>query len=192
VADPDAGSEQRKRDPSQPPVGCSGCCEPLRWERIADGWGERWLAVCECGEIAAFFADRRHPTEQPPEPLVMALQGHRAPRRPATPAWVRVFLLSQQPPHQIQWRHHYERGPACDSPARFGFLTWPDPATAAICSLCLSCGHTVSHQQQPATGEQQPPLEGTQWTPPCLAVKQLRRCIFRTGRPVDDDGSVSG
>ncbi len=155
-------------------AGCPDCNQPLAWESIFDHWGERWLAVCECGRIDTFFPDRRHPDEQPPEPLVMALQGHRAPPRPASPAWIRLFLNSLRQPSPIVWRYHHEACPACASRARFALLAWPRPDTAAICALCLNCGHAVSEYRRSAADQPEPALEGAEWAPPCPAVKRLR------------------
>ena len=162
-----------------PAAGCSSCQRPLVWESRFDQWGERWLAVCDCGQIESFFCDRRHPEQEPPDPLVMFLQGHRAPRRPATPAWLRLFLHSTQAPLAVHWRHNPEPCPACENPARFALLAWPRHDVAAVCSLCLGCGHTHCNYQQPGTGQQLPPLEGTSWAPPGPAVKRLRSLIYR-------------
>src|SRR5581483_1961392 len=97
------------------------------WESISDrNFGERWIAVCDCGEVHSFHPDRRHPDQLPAEPLLMALQGHRGPRRTVTPPWLRVFLASLQPPRPVHWRHHSEPCPNCDSPVRFGLLAWLD------------------------------------------------------------------
>ena len=176
-----------------PAAGCSSCQRPLVWESTFDQWGERWLAVCDCGQIESFFCDRRHPEQEPPDPLVMFLQGHRAPRRPATPAWARLFLHSTQAPLAVHWRHNPEPCPACENPARFAMLAWPRHDVAAVCSLCLGCGHTLCTYQHPGHGEHRSPLEGTSWTPACPAVKRLRSLVYRNPwgtEPVSGDSDA--
>ena len=161
-----------------PGCACQGCGGAPRWESVFDGWGERWLAVCACGRIDTFFPDRRHPEEEPRDPLTLFLQGHLRPRRPATPPWVRLYLTSVQEPWSVRWRHDSNGCAMCDSNTTFGLLAWPRPFTAAICTVCLNCGYTTACYSNPSAGSSEPTLEGTAWAPACPAVQRLRECAF--------------
>jgi hypothetical protein len=186
-------NEKSNPDPPEPaapllPPCCLSCGGAPRWESIADQWGERWLAVCECGRIEAFFPDRRQ-INGPPDPLTLFLQGHRAARRQASPAWVRLFLNSLQGEQPTHWRHSCEPCEACAARTVFGLLAWPRATTAGLCTVCLNCGYTVSCYSDPARGTSEPPLVGSVWAPACPAVKRLRECIRASRHPADDGGN---
>lgn len=161
---------------------CLGCDGLPVWESMVDQWGERWLAVCACGRIDAFFPDRRHPERQPSDPLTLFLQGHNGPRRPVTPPWVRLFLQSVQAPTLSHWRHSPDPCEDCAARTVFGILAWPRAATAGLCTLCLNCGATAASYSNAGTSGSEPTLFGRAWTPPCPAVKRLRECVYAAGR----------
>jgi hypothetical protein len=175
---PKAGEEE-----APPSSLCASCGGSPSWESVLDGWGERWLASCACGRVETFFPDRRHPEQQPTDPLTLFLQGHLRPRRPATPPWIRLFLLSVGEPYLVRWRHDPAGCPECETAARFGMYAWPRPWTAAICTVCLNCGHTTAAYSNPAAGTQEQALDGSSWTPACPAVKRLRDCVYRGLQP---------
>jgi hypothetical protein len=161
---------------------CLGCDGLPIWESLVDNWGERWLAVCACGRIDAFFPDRRHPEQQPTDPLTLFLQGHIGPRRPITPPWVRLFLQSVQEPTLSHWRHSPDPCEDCGARTIFGILAWPRAATAGLCMVCLNCGATAATYSEAGTSRSEPTLFGRAWTPPCPAVKRLRECVHAAGR----------
>jgi hypothetical protein len=171
--------EAGERDNPSSATRCLSCGGLPSWESTFDDWGERWLASCACGRIEAFFPDRRHPDQQPSDPLTLFLQGHLRPRRPATPPWVRLFLNSVQEPYSVRWRHGFKPCQECELPTTFGMLAWPRPYTAAICSVCINCGHVTASYSNPAAGTQEPMLDGTSWTPASPAVQRLRECVYR-------------
>jgi hypothetical protein len=157
---------------------CASCGGAAAWESVTDGWGERWLAVCACGRIDSFFPDRRHPDQRPGEPLTMFLQGHVAPRPPATPAWVRLFLRSLEEPWLVRWRYCPSGCPRCQTTVSYAFQACPRPSYQAICTLCLGCGYATA-TYHPWQGPTEPPVTGATWTPACPAVQRLRDCIYR-------------
>jgi hypothetical protein len=159
---------------------CESCGGLPVWESICDGWGERWLASCVCGRVATFFPDRRNPDEQPPDPLVTFLQGHRRPRRPPTPPWVRLFLNSMLEPYSVRWRYGLEPCAGCESSASFGMLAWPRPYVAGVCTVCLQCGYVTASYSNPSAGTEERTLEGSAWAPACPAVQRLRECVYRS------------
>lgn len=160
------------------PTVCASCGALPMWESLTDGWGERWLAVCDCGRLDAFFPDRRHPDQLVDDPLALFLQGHLRPPLPATPAWQRLFLRSVSPPAPLRWRHNPVTCPDCEQIVSFGFQAWPTPETHAVCLLCLACGY-VSVSYQPFRGGPTTILDGNAWAPACPAVQRLRECVFR-------------
>jgi hypothetical protein len=165
---------------------CAACGGLPAWESISDDWGERWLAVCGCGRIDAFFPDRRHPDQLPADPLTVFLQGHLRPRRPASPPWVRLFLQSVQAPSPALWRHSPEPCNECGSRTVFGVLAWPRRSTAGLCVLCLQCGYTETNYAS-AGRQSEPNLCGSAWAPPCPAVQRLRACVYAHRDVVNDD-----
>ncbi len=175
---------------------CESCGGSPRWERISDHWGERWLGVCACGRIDSFFPDRRR-REGPADPLTLFLQGHLAPRRPATPAWVRLFLHSLQGETPTLWRHGFDPCEACSARTVFGLLAWPQPHLAGLCTVCINCGYTVSAYSNPAVKGSEEVLIGSTWAPACPAVKRLRECVRASQQPArhpldDSDESAAG
>lgn len=185
--EPDADKPKQTERPS--PLSdrrCRSCGGLPRWESIADAWGERWLGLCGCGGVQSFFPDRRHPEAQPAEPLTMFLQGHRAPRRPANPPWIRLFLHSLQPPYSITWRYDHRPCASCQAHATFGLLAWPQDWVSAICTLCLNCGWTETTYTNHQQGAQANCVDGDAWTPPCPAVQRLRTCVYRLHAHSDD------
>ena len=129
MANDELGSEADRLEALLVPERCLSCGGGPRWESLRDHWGERWLAVCDCGRIETFFPDRRQRTG-PRDPLALFLQGHLAPRRPATPAWVRLFLHSLQGEQATHWRHSPDPCEQCAARTVFGLLAWPHPSTA--------------------------------------------------------------
>ncbi len=163
---------------TQIPNRCESCGGLPRWESITDdAWGERWLAVCPCGRIDTFFPDRRHPDQQPNDPLLLFLQGHARPPRPATPPWVRFFLNSLKREHPVEWVHDPGRCPQCEAATVFDLLTWVRVNTVGQCQLCLNCGYVCTWFANPVHGHRPPPLDGTAWMPACPAVSRLRECV---------------
>jgi hypothetical protein len=94
-----------------------------------------------------------------------------------TPAWIRVFRLSQQNPWGVQWQHVSESCNACGAEVLF---TAADRHLSVTCEyvLCLNCGDTSTTYKRPLTGRIVGCVSGNQWTPPCAAVKKLRRALF--------------
>jgi hypothetical protein len=180
VDEPVDGQTPTESERTEPSNACRSCDGSPRWESVVDGWGERWLATCTCGRVDTFFPDRRHPEQQPSDPLTLFLQGHLRARRPATPAWVRLYLTSVQEPWSVRWRHDSTGCALCDSNTTFGLLAWPRPFTAAVCTVCLNCGYTTASYSNPSAGTEEATLDGTAWAPACPAVKRLRECIFVT------------
>jgi hypothetical protein len=158
-------------------VACLGCGGQPVWESLADDWGERWLAVCACGRIDTFFPDRRHPEQQPSDPLTLFLQGHNRPRRPATPPWVRLFLNSFEASAPLGWRHSPEPCDGCGARTVFGLLSLPRLYTVGVCTVCLNCGMTTARYSMPTTAPEGSLLIGRVWAPPCPAVQRLRECV---------------
>lgn len=69
-------------------------------------------------------------------------------------------------------------------------LAWPRPNTAAICSVCIHCGHVTASYSNPAAGTQEPMLHGSSWTPACPAVQRLRECVYRAEPVIVPDGQL--
>src|SRR5438876_408539 len=115
---------------------CPRCGQRPRWESVADAEGERWLSVCRCGRLQAFLPEQ--PSLEPNDPLTVFLQGVGRAVRPATPAWIRLFLQSLGEPFHTAW--HYRPGlcPACVNGVCFFFHACPRPYWLAGCSLCLA------------------------------------------------------
>jgi len=161
---------------------CLGCGGLPVWESVVDDWGERWLAVCDCGRIDTFFPDRRHPEQQPSDPLTLFLQGHNRPRRPATPPWIRLFLQSVQGPRPSHWRHSPDPCEGCGARTIFGLLAWPRASIAGLCTVCLNCGSTAATYSNPRAGRNEPTLYGRAWAPASPAVQRLRECVYAASR----------
>ncbi len=91
--------------------------------------------------------------------------------RPVTPPWLRLFKLSQEEPWPMDWRHYPYECRQCHANV---VMTAERrlPATTRTFLLCLNCGHTSSQERR------RPPITGSEWAPPCIAVKQLRRAVF--------------
>ena len=156
---------------------CPQCGELPRWESLEDVLGERWLAVCRCGRMQVFLPDQ--PDLEPKEPLANFLLGHRPRAHGSTPAWIRLFLRSIEPPWTTRWRYSPELCPACANGVRFELQACPRPYWLATCSLCLACGRATSEYSQPWQNLHELAVGGSCWAPPCPAVQRLRHCVFR-------------
>jgi hypothetical protein len=107
--------------------------------------------------------------------------------KPASPPWIRLFRLSQSQPVPLAWKY---QGDVCGECGATVTMATKRHLPQSIRSfwLCLNCGNTSSQD----TG--QPAVTGTDWSPPALAVKQLRRAafraqpVFRIGRPKRGEG----
>jgi len=139
--------------------------------------GERWLSVCRCGRIDAFFADQ--PEAQPDDPLAAYLLGSLPRAQAPTPVWVRCFLRSVEEPWSIRWRYRHEPCDRCATRVVFEFLACPREYVLATCSLCLACGHATAEYAKPWHGLTETSVGGSAWTPACPAVQRVRDCIFR-------------
>jgi hypothetical protein len=168
------------------PTNCRECRLPLRWERIEDDGGERWLAVCACGMPWVFFPGR--PQYRPRNPLRAALLARSAPAGP-TPPWIRLFQLSSRHPWWVPWRH-IGRACACGQRVTFAAWTTPAPGRRAYSALCLACGRATSEHVRADAGLREAPVSGREWSPPCVAVARLRRAVFYDPRPADEGREV--
>ena len=150
----------------------------MRWESIMDPYRERWLGVCECGTMRAFLPDA--PEWIPEDPLTAFLAGPEISELPRErPPWVRFVLISGQEPFSVRWGHLPGACPDCGVQTVFGGRQGRGPLMpGALPSMvvCLACGLAQVHD-----GTTRGParyLTGNQWTPPCPAVKRLRRIAF--------------
>lgn len=161
------------------PVVCD-CGGQVRWEAIVEGFCERWLGTCECGVMRAFLPDQ--PDCVPDDPLRSFLAGPEVTELPGErPPWVRLILMSGQEPFCMEWTHLRGVCASCQSQTRFAGRRTDAPRAAGQPPIivCLGCGlATVPNKMRgPARF-----LTGDEWTPPCPAVKRLRRIAF--SRPV--------
>jgi len=162
------------------PSACPSCAGRPNWESITDTMGERWLSVCRCGRIDAFFADQ--PEARPDDPLAAFLLGSMPRAQAPTPVWVRCFLRSVEEPWNIRWRYRHEPCDRCATRVVFEFLACPREYVLATCRLCLACGHATAEYAKPWHGLAETSVGGSVWTPPCPAVQRLRDS---PGRPTE-------
>jgi hypothetical protein len=164
------------RQAAVPPSHCGECELPLRWERIVDERGERWLALCACGMPWAFFP--RRPDYRAEDPLREALGVARV-TYGTSPPWIRLFQLTSGYPWWLPWRHVLRRCPSCDQCVTFGVWTRPRRDRCAYSSLCLACGRATSEYISATNrGMSEAPVAGNEWSPACIAVARLRRAVF--------------
>jgi hypothetical protein len=167
---------ERVTHPATPPPGCGECGLALRWEQVAGGRPERWLAVCDCGMPWAFFPGR--PDHAPDDPLAAALGDAHA-SSGNSPPWIRVFQLTSGYPWWLPWRHVAGGCPRCAQHVTFAVWTWPARDRRAYSALCLACGQATSEYLCPTRGHmREAPVSGNEWSPSCVAVARLRRAVF--------------
>ena len=154
------------------------CGGEVKWESILDPYRERWLGVCECGNMQAFLPDT--PAWVTDDPLTTFLAGPEMKTRPRErPPWVRLFLVSSQDSCSMSWSHVPGKCPGCGVQTIFAGRHGRGPlmpGATNLTVLCLACGFV-----RVADGTTKGPtryLTGNQWTPPCPAVKRLRRLAF--------------
>jgi hypothetical protein len=128
-----------------------------------------------CGQFRAFFPSR--PDWEPDDALTAALAPMRAIREPAPP-WVRLFQLSAGHPWRVVWRHAPVACDRCGQNVVFAAWTRPRFGVAAHNTLCLACGFAQVGYVYRDRDKREPPVQGGEWTPACVAVARLRRAIF--------------
>jgi hypothetical protein len=155
-------------------AGCEACGGELKWHRITDEEGERWLGVCiEYGRMYAFCADE--PGRQIDDPLTAFLG--EPDLTPSRPAWVRAFRASGGWPWLARWSHHRPPCHRCSAPTVLTLEHPPSAFTGVSATLCLACGEVRSGYVKGAVSAVGW-LVGHHWTPPCPAVIRLRRALF--------------
>jgi hypothetical protein len=161
---------------------CEKCGGPLAWESNGPATAERWLGRClRCDWMITYLP--AHATYERDDPLGRFLTSEIT---AASPAWARAFAISQQFPWLIHWKHVTDSCCACR--ASVVFRTREHfPNVSCHYWLCLNCGHTQVEyripRHEPETGDRVAArLSGEQWTPPCPAVKKLRRALFNERR----------
>lgn len=96
------------------------------------------------------------------------------------PPWVRLVLISGQPPFNVRWAHLAESCAGCGLQTVFGGRHGqghPIHGKAWFeMSVCFACG--LARVPDGTTRGATRFLTGNQWTPPCPAVKRLRRLAF--------------
>ena len=159
----------------------------MRWQSIRDRLDERWLGTCECGKMRAFLPDS--PDLTPEDPLKAFLVGPEVNELPKErPPWIRVVLLSSEWPFNLSWTPLPEPCPSCSTRTITGGRRGVYPTRGANhfpMKICLACGF-ASVSDAAMVGPERF-LTGDQWTPPCPAVKRLRRIALTVPMAVDID-----
>jgi hypothetical protein len=110
------------------------------------------------------------------DPLTTALAS--APLHEERPPWIRAYTISSHARWFVRWRHRNVSCSACEGRAVFA-ADVPHLARSGAPKplLCLGCGWTSAPMS--CRDRSWKTVEGQSWSPPHVAVLQLRRVLFR-------------
>jgi len=153
---------------------CTCEADVVRWESRSTRAGERWLGTClECGAMTALVPGVDEPNTT--DPLTAFLAD--GPPKAVTPPWLRLFKLSGKVVFPFDWEHQSDTCSGCGAKVVMT-VTRQLQHTRRSFDLCLNCGRTSSRDTDGLR------MVGETWTPPCPAVKQLRRATFGPSLPI--------
>jgi hypothetical protein len=154
---------------------CDRCGGFFRWESVSHFDEDSWIGICECGMTRSFIPDGPESSD----PLRAALLGDHE-LQCQSPPWIRLHRASMS--YGVRWQYAHSLCGGCRQRPVFETKRNPHPMVDAHARLCLNCGWVSIRNVSRRGAKIGRWLQGDQWTPPCIAVKHLRNCVFRDAR----------